>query len=143
MSPETIETQADDSSSSTILEAFGILVLQVVHRNHRKCKPRWTNTSRTRLSRISQAGTLEDIALQGRHGLAKILRCSRSPPGAQLSKQYIPEASPYFPMYIQPLPLSPGRKRALLVSAKCVCKTEIYLKLCTRSESITKVNPMN
>lgn len=137
MSSETIETA--DSSSSALPDAFGVLAL--VHWDYPKYKPRWTNTSR-KLSRVYRSGALEENALQGRHGLAKILRCSRSSRAADL-KQRSPEVSTHFPIYIRPLTLSTGRKRALLVSVKCVCKTMTFLKPCTRSELITKANAVN
>jgi hypothetical protein len=116
MLSDTIESEHSSSESSAFRDAFG--ALKFIRRDCHKYKVRWTDTS-WELSRTARTGTLEEITLQGRHDLAKILRCSRSS-RATHSKQYIPEASTYLPMYIQPLLLSSGRKRALLVSTRCV-----------------------
>ncbi|KAJ8582903.1 hypothetical protein M405DRAFT_823165 [Rhizopogon salebrosus TDB-379] len=111
MLSDTIESEHSSSESSAFRDAFG--ALKFIRRDCHKYKVRWTDTS-WELSRTARTGTLEEITLQGRHDLAKILRCSRSS-RATHSKQYIPEASTYLPMYIQPLLLSSGRKRALLI----------------------------
>lgn len=75
------------------------------HRDHIiTCKRRWMSVS-WELQRIQQ----EENTLEG-----QLSRCPRSS-GAPYLNQHISEASFYIPIYAQPSPLSPGRKRALLI----------------------------
>lgn len=82
-----------------------------LRQHHHTCKRRWTYASRES-SRIQKTNILEEIAAQGHHHLAEFSRCPRSS-GAPYWDRHMWEA--YIPMYTQPSPRSPGRKRALLI----------------------------
>lgn len=102
MSPKIIEI--DDSCFPP---AFNLL-----RQDQHSCKRRRAHASRG-LSRIQQTDILEELAVQGRHHFAKRSTYPRSS-GAPYLNLHTSEAS-HIPMYRQPSPPSPRRKRALLI----------------------------
>ncbi|KAG1830711.1 caspase domain-containing protein [Suillus subalutaceus] len=59
-----------------------------------------------------KTNVLKEITVQGHHHLAEFSRCPRSS-GAPYLNRRVSEAS-YIPMYTQPSPRSPGRKRGIV-----------------------------